>query len=181
MADRKPEALLVIGRITGCYGLKGWVRIHSYTEPADNFLKFGGWHIQRGGQYQPVEFDTGKYQGKGLVAHMVGVDDRTTAESFKGLEVAAPEAVLPELEEGEYYWRQLESLQVWAVEDDREILLGRVSYLLETGANDVLVVAPCTGSLDERERLIPYLPGDSVVNVDLKSDRILVNWFIDER
>ena len=67
---------LVIGRITGCYGIKGWVRIHSYTEPMENFLEFSGFKVQRRGAYETIEFDGGRRQGKGLVAHIRGVDDR---------------------------------------------------------------------------------------------------------
>ena len=114
------------------------------------------------------------------MAHIAGVDDRTLAESYKGLEVCIPESALPALPEGEYYWRDLQGLQVWCQEGERRVLLGVVDYLIETGANDVLVVAACEGSLDERERLIPYLPGNSVTRVDLEEGVIELDWFIDE-
>ena len=136
--------------------------------------------LKRRDGYEPVEFDSGKFQGKGLVAHIAGVDDRTLAESYKGLEVCIPESALPALPEGEYYWRDLQGLQVWCQEGERRVLLGVVDYLIETGANDVLVVAACEGSLDERERLIPYLPGNSVSRVDLQEGVIELDWFIDE-
>ena len=111
---------------------------------------------------------------------MAGVDDRTLAESYKGLDVVIARSALPALPEGEYYWRDLQGLQVWCHEGEGRVLLGRVDHLIETGANDVLVVAACEGSIDERERLIPYLPGDSVTGVDLASGVIEVDWFVDE-
>lgn len=172
--------MLVIGKITGCYGLKGWVKIHSYTEPLENFLEFGGWQLKRRDVYEAVEFDQGRRQGRGLVAHIAGVDDRTLAESYKGLEVAVPESALPPLPEGDFYWRELQGLQVWCQEGDRRVLLGTVDYLIETGANDVLVVKACPGSIDKRERLIPYLVGDSVTRVDLESGVLEVDWFVDD-
>ena len=72
---------LVVGKIAGCYGIKGWVKIHSYTDPQDNFLAYGGWMLRTRQGLQPVEFDAGRRQGKGLVAHIRGVDDRTAAEA----------------------------------------------------------------------------------------------------
>ena len=171
---------LVVGRITGCYGVKGWVKIHTYTDTPENFLGFGEWMVQRRGGPEPVEFDAGRPHGKGLVAHIAGVDDRTAAEAFRGLEVTVAAESLPALEEGEYYWHQLQGLQVWCTEGEERLLLGRVDYLIETGANDVLVIAPCEGSVDERERLVPYLPGDVVTRVDPEAGVIEVDWFIHE-
>jgi 16S rRNA processing protein RimM len=174
------NGMLVVGKITGCYGLKGWVKIHSYTEPRENFLGFGNWQLKRRGVYEEVEFDTGKRHGKGIVAHIAGVDDRTLAESFRGLEVSVPDSALPVLEDGEYYWRELQGLQVWCRNGEGRVLLGTVDYLIETGANDVLVVKACQDSIDKRERLIPYLPGDVVTRVDLEEAVLEVDWFLDE-
>jgi 16S rRNA processing protein RimM len=173
----------VVGKITGCYGIKGWVKIHSYTEPAENFLGFGNWQVKRRGGLEPIEFDVGRRQGRGLVAHIAGVDDRTLAESFKGLEIAVVGDCLPQLENGDFYWHQLQGLQVWCRGRDSEreerVLLGTVDYLLETGANDVLVVKACEGSIDDSERLIPYLPDDVVTRVDLEGAVIEVDWFLE--
>ncbi len=182
---------LVIGKIVGCFGIKGWVKIHSYTDPVENFLGYGTCTVRRGlGQgSESLEFDAGRQQGKGLVAHIKGVDDRTVAESYKGLEILVEAGQLAQLEEGEFYWRQLEGLQVWcrdasgqsgsAPGDDGPVLLGRVDHLIETGANDVLVVKPCEGSYDQRERLIPYLPDKVVTGVDLEKAVIEIDWFLD--
>jgi 16S rRNA processing protein RimM len=171
---------LVVGKITGCYGLKGWVKIHPYTESPENFIEFGAWQLKRRGVLEPVEFDVVKRQGRGLVAHIQGVDDRTLAESYRGAEIAVPASVLPLLPEGDFYWRDLQGLQVWCRNGDDRVLLGVVDYLIETGSNDVLVVKACEGSFDTRERLIPYLPGDTVVRVDLAGALIEVDWYIDE-
>ncbi len=179
----EPDAdLLPAGRITGCFGIKGWVKIEPYTDPAENFLGFGEWLLQRPAGPEPVEFDQGRRHGKGLVAHIRGVDDRTEAERYRGLVVAVPASRLPALAEGEYYWRELEGLQVWCREGGQgdAVYLGVVDHLLETGANDVLVVRPAEGSIDGREHLIPYLPGDVVTRVDTEAGVIEVNWFVEE-
>ncbi len=171
---------LVVGKITGCYGLKGWVKIYPYTESRKGFMEFGDWQLNRRGVLEVVEFDGVRPQGKGLVAHIRGVDDRTLAEHYRGLEIVVPVSALPALPVGDYYWRDLKGLQVWCSEGAQKVLLGTVDYLIETGANDVLVVKASAGSIDERERLIPYLPGDTVTRVDLEEALIEVDWFVDE-
>ena len=173
----EPGSTLVVGRITGWYGIKGWVKIHSYTEPAENFLAYSDYRLKRPRGIEPIEFDQGRRHGKGLIAHIAGVDDRTLAESYRGLEVLVPADALPDLEQDDYYWHQLQGLQVWCHEEgDEPVLLGTVDHLIETGANDVLVVKPCKGSIDETERLLPYLFGDVVTGVDLAAGRIDVDW-----
>jgi 16S rRNA processing protein RimM len=187
-----PGEMLVVGRITGSHGIRGWVKVHAYTEPLENFLEFGSWQLRRRDGLEPVEFDAGRRQGKGLVVHMKGVNDRTTAETFKGIEILVPATMMPALEEGDFYWRQLQGLAVWchpqgaqggqtaAGSAPEKVLLGTVDHLIETGANDVLVIRACEGSVDLRERLIPYLPGDVVTRVDLEAGVIEVNWYLEE-
>ena len=118
-----------------------------------------------------------------MVAHIAWVDDRTLAESFRGLNIVVEAGSLPTLEEGDFYWHQLQGMQVWGREpgtsDDR-VLLGTVDYLIETGANDVLVVRAGSGSVDDRERLIPYLPGEVVARVSLEQGVIEVDWYLEE-
>jgi 16S rRNA processing protein RimM len=180
MDETDPDKMLPAGEITGPYGIQGWVKIHSYTEPQDNLLRFNRWWLQRRGVMEPVALDAGRRHGKGLVAHIAGVDDRTRAEAYRGLQILVQAAQLPELAEGDYYWHQLQGLQVWCSEDSERVLLGTVDHLIETGANDVLVVKPSEGSVDDRERLIPYLPGEVVNRVDLEAAVIEVTWYIDE-
>ena len=177
------SGMLVIGRIGGCYGIKGWVKIHSFTDPAENFLGFESFKLKRRAGLEVVEFDGGRRQGKGLVVHIKGVDDRNSAESYKGLEVLVSEDQLPSLETGDYYWSQLQGLQVWCRDQEKSteerVLVGTVDQLIETGANDVLVVKACKGSIDRQERLIPYLPDDVVTRVDLDEGLIEIDWFLD--
>ena len=166
------DQTLVIGRIGGVYGIKGWVRILSYTEPAENLLGYRDWKVRRRGRWEAIEIDDGRQHAKGLIAHIAGVDDRDGAELLKGCDIAVSRGQLPQLDGDEYYWYQLEGLAVYA----GETLLGRVDHLMETGANDVLVVTGCEGSLDDRERLIPWIRGQVVKAVDLETGRIDVDW-----
>ena len=179
-SDTRAVETLVAGKITGCYGVKGWVKVHSYTEPMENFLAMGEWMLQRRQGLEPIEFDAGRRQGKGLVAHITGVDDRTAAEAFRGAGSGGcrDTACRPwnrEITTG----TSCRVCRSGAPRAKAGLLLGTVDCLLETGANDVLVVAACEGSLDGRERLIPYLPGDVVTRVDEASATIEVDWFQD--
>ena len=174
------DGYLTAGKITGCYGIKGWVRIHSFTDPMENFLGFGNWLLKRREGLTPIIFDSGKRHGKGIVAHIAGVDDRTAAEAFKGLEVLVEAERLPQLEEGDFYWHQLLGVRVWCQAVDGSVLLGEVDHLLDTGANDVLVLKPCEGSIDDRERLVPYLVDEVITRVDLEAGVMEVDWFPDE-
>jgi 16S rRNA processing protein RimM len=168
---------VVIGRITGVYGVKGWLKVHSFTEPLDNFLSYQNCFIQRQGQWQPLAIEAGRQHGKGLVIKLPGVDDPEAARAFSGCDVAVTVAELPALDEDEFYWHELAGLQVFVDHAERgRLLLGRVDHLFETGANDVLVVRPCEGSIDQRERLLPYLPEQVVLAIDLDAGTLQVDW-----
>lgn len=178
-----PADLVVIGRFTGTFGIKGWLKVYSYTEPLDNFLDYHYCQIQRQdqvdghGEWQPAQIAEGKIHGKGLVVRLKGVDDLDQAALYVGCDVAIASTQLPVLPENEYYWRQLVGLQVIVDHPQRgKLVLGRVDHLLETGANDVLVVKGDERSLDRRERLIPYLPEQVVFDIDLAAQTMRVDW-----
>jgi 16S rRNA processing protein RimM len=178
---------LCAGRITGAYGIKGWVKVHSYTDPASNLLDYEAWGLAATGsaelgreqapaglrQVKPL---AGRMQGKALVAQLPGVADRTAAEALRGTGIWLPADSLPALEAGDYYWRDLVGLKVITDFEGRSLLLGEVDHLLETGANDVLVLRPCAGSIDDRQRLLPYLPESVVREVDQAAGEMRVHW-----
>ena len=173
------ELYLPAGKIGGCYGVRGWVKIRSFTDPQENLLDYKSLFIKDKNSIEPLIFDIGRIHGKGLIAHINGVDNRERAEQFCGKEILLDASSLPELGEGEYYWRQLIGLRVWCICSDRLLLIGIVDHLLDTGANDVLVVSPCEGSVDLGERLIPYKLGDIVKRIDLVAGIIEIDWFLD--
>ncbi|GAB3377889.1 ribosome maturation factor RimM [Azotobacter armeniacus] len=167
--------LIVLGKITSVHGVRGEVKVYSFTDPIDNLLDYHRWTLKCGEELRQVELVRGRLQGRVLVAKLKGVDDRDEARALADFEICIPIAQLPRLDDGEYYWHQLEGLRVI---DQADQLLGRVEHLLETGANDVLVVRPCTGSLDDRERLLPYTE-QCVLQVDLAAGEIRVDWDAD--
>lgn len=169
--------LAVVGKITSVFGVKGWVKIHSYTEPMENLLGYSNCYLQRNGEWQLLVFEEVKYHGKGLVGLIKGVNDRELARLYCQCDIAVLKADMPELDNDDFYWHQLEGLEVIAMSTDSPpLLLGKVDHVMETGANDVLVVRPSKGSIDQRERLIPWIPEQVIQQVDLDAGTISVDW-----
>ncbi len=169
------EDLVVLGRITSVHGVRGEVKIYSFTDPVDNLLDYCQWMLKRDGEVKRMELVSGRLQGKVLVAKLKGLDDREVARTFAGFDICVPREQLPDLNDGEFYWYQLVGLKVINLQGQ---LLGRIDHLLETGANDVMVVKPCPGSLDERERLLPYTE-QCVQQVGLAAGEMRVDWDAD--
>jgi len=175
MSPAPAEDLVVIGKIVSVHGIKGDVKVYSFTEPVTNVLEYPRWTLRRDHEVKQVELASGRLQGKVLVAKLKGLDDREVARTYAGFEICVPRSQLPDLSDGEYYWYQLEGLKVI---DQAGQLLGAVDHLFETGANDVMVVKPCAGSLDDRERLLPYI-GQCVLSIDLAAGEMQVDWDAD--
>ena len=97
------------------YGLKGWVKIFSFTEPKEQIFNYQPWLIKKidsRDPLQPFEVQTVKVHGKGLIALPKNCQDRNQAQGYVGYEIWTDRKQLPILDDGEYYWRELEGLQV---------------------------------------------------------------------
>ncbi|HSH28449.1 MAG TPA: ribosome maturation factor RimM [Thiohalobacter sp.] len=158
---------VVLGRVSGLFGVRGWVKVYSHTEPRENIASYRRWYLQREGDWHPVRVEQGRRHGKGVVVKLAGVEDRDRAAALIGCDIAIDRDQLPPLPPGEYYWTDLEGLRVVTLEGTE---LGRVSHLFATGANDVMVV---TG---ERERLLPFVQPDIIRRVDPEQGLIEVDW-----
>lgn len=162
------DAYITVGRISGVYGVKGWVKVYSHTRPRENILRYSTWHLEQADDWQVQVLESGRSHGKAIVAKLKGCDDRDAAAALMGATIAVRREQLPQAAPGEYYWADLQGLDVVNLDG---IELGRVSHLLETGANDVLVVKQ--GKI---ERLIPFVMGDFVTDIDLDAGRMQVDW-----
>ncbi|MBT8093136.1 MAG: ribosome maturation factor RimM [Gammaproteobacteria bacterium] len=161
-----PEPV-VLGRITGFFGVQGWVKVFSYTEPREAVLDYKRWQLSKKGDWQSVSVAEGKRHGKTVIVRLDGYDDRDQAAALIGSEIGVPRDELPETDDGHYYWSDLEGLRV-VTKDGTDI--GKVDYFIETGANDVMVVR------GEQERLIPFVMNKVIVDVDLAGGLITVDW-----
>lgn len=168
MADRP----VVLGHVSGLFGVKGWLKVYSYTRPAFNLLEYEDWLIGRQDAWRPFRVLDARVQGKTLIAHLASgnneaLSDRDAALELIDLEIAVTRDQLPAPEPGEYYWFDLVGLDVVNRDD---VPLGRVKAMMETGANDVLVIQ------GERERLVPFVIGEIIEAVDLDAGRIVADW-----
>ena len=156
-----------MGRVTVPFGVRGWIKVHTLTDDPESLCDYPIWRLGRSGSWREMRVVASRMQGNVLVAQLEGVDDRDAAAALRGSDVAVLRAELPEAEEGEFYWADLVGLHVYTVD---AVDLGVVTGLLETGANDVLEVK------GDRERLIPFVIGPYVKEVDLDAGRITVDW-----
>lgn len=164
----KPAAdAVILGQITGLFGVKGWLKVFSYTDPREAVLNYGQWWLRRDGEWQAAGLKEGKRHGKSVIVHLDGIDDRDLATELLGCDIGIPRECLPDPEQGSYYWSDLEGLKVLHCDGTE---LGTVAYVMETGANDVLVTK------GEKERLIPFIADEIILDVDLAAGVIKVDW-----
>lgn len=160
--------LVTLGYVSGLLGVRGWVKVFSDTDPREGILGYQPWYIDRGKGWETWTVEQGRRQGHNVVAKLAGCDDReAAAELVKGVIAVRRDQLKDQLQPGEYYWTDLEGLEVVTIDGTE---LGRLERLFETGANDVMVVK------GERERLIPYLWDQVVREVDLDKQRMVVDW-----
>jgi 16S rRNA processing protein RimM len=160
---------ITLGKISGVFGVKGWIKVYSHTNPREGILDYSTWHLKQAGQWKAVKLKTGHKQGKTVVAKLIGVNDRNIAESMIGTEIAIKTVQLPRLNSNEYYWSDLAGLQVTDLSGE---IFGVVDYVFATGANDVLVVKKSDGS----ECLIPFIGDEVIKSVDLDKKTVQVDW-----
>lgn len=158
-----------MGRIVAPFGIQGWVKVEPLTAAPKNLLAYREWWIGDGTNWQGHEVAEARTQGRIVVARLAGCGDRDKAAGFRGRQVAVPREMLPQPQPSEYYWADLIGLKV-VNEAGRDF--GQVVRILETGANDVLVVQ------GERERLIPFI-ADVIAAVELQDGLMRVNWDAD--
>jgi 16S rRNA processing protein RimM len=158
---------LVIGRVVGLYGVKGWVKIHSYSRPRENIRNYSPWYLRMDQSLQRMDVTDIKEHGKGMVALLEGVSDRNAAMELLGTDILIRREQLPALGEGEHYWSDLIGMVVVTM---KGLGLGTVTDILETGANDVLVIR------GEREHMIPYVKGVYIMGIDIPRRCIQVDW-----
>ena len=161
------EEFITLGRINGVYGVKGWIKVYSFTSPIENILNYKTWQLSKNNQNKAVSLVGGKKHGKGIIAKLDGYDSREDIAVLLTSEIKVSRDLLPKLPQGEFYWRDLVGLKVLNLAN---VDFGRVDHVFDTGANDVLVVK------GDVERLIPFVQGQCIKKVDLNEGVILVDW-----
>jgi 16S rRNA processing protein RimM len=168
--EAQGQRLVILGRISGVHGVRGWVKVVSHTEPRANILGYERWLVRRPEGWETFTVTGGHGGGGKVIAQLEGVTTREQAAALIGADVAVLREALPATAAGEYYWTDLEGMTVC---DLAGRVLGRVERLFSTGANDVMVVR------GEREHLVPFVHGAVVREVDVAGREIRVDWDAD--
>jgi 16S rRNA processing protein RimM len=158
---------LIVGKIASTYGVQGWLKVVSYTEPTQGIADYTPWYLEENGGFEPIDVTEVREYGKGIIAKFVGYDNPEKARLMTGKRIAILRSQLPSLDKDEYYWSDLEGLTVI---DQNGVNLGQIVYIIETGSNDVLVVK------GETEHAIPYLLNDVIKSIDLANKIMRVDW-----
>jgi 16S rRNA processing protein RimM len=161
------DSRVAVGRIAGLFGVRGWVKVYSYTDPRDNVVGYSPWHLVIDGQSRQVKVLAGRAHGDGVVALIDGVQDRDAAAALVGAEIEVDRAVFGKAGRQQFFWTDLQGMKVQTLTGES---LGVVDHLFETGANDVMVV------VGERRHLVPFLFGRVVTGVDTEQRLITVDW-----
>ncbi len=165
MNGAEPE-LICVGHVLGAHGIKGWVRVFSNTSPRENVVAYSPWRVEVGDELKTLAVK-GRSQGKNILARLEGIENRDQAEALTGCKLFISQRQLPSLEEGEYYWNDLIGMRVESLAAEP---LGTIESMIETGADDVMVLK------GDRQRLIPFVIDDIVREVDLEGRRLVVDW-----
>ena len=167
MIDRQ----VIVGRVSGLFGVRGWVKIYSFTDPIENIFRYSPWHLRKENQSEKnardYEVVDSRRQGKGLIAQFSGIDDREKAVDLVGAEIFVERRQFAGTAPGEHYWADLVGLPVETVDGKS---LGLVDSLFATGANDVLVIE------GDQRYLVPFIAGQVVKDVDMEAGKIVVEW-----
>ncbi|MBC7751539.1 MAG: ribosome maturation factor RimM [Candidatus Saccharibacteria bacterium] len=182
-----PADRMKVGELRAAYGLQGWLWLYSDTDPISNIFDYQPWWVETRTGLRQMEVKRWRTQGKGLVVSLAGVLDRNGADLMMGATVWVDRNILPAAPVNEYYWSDLVGLNVYVFEpnetgaaaiDAEPVFIGAIHELFETGANDVIVVRPVAGSIDQTERLIPWHK-DIIRHIDMATRRMDVNWGMD--
>jgi 16S rRNA processing protein RimM len=164
------EKFIILAKIGKPFGLKGFLKLHTYTQDADSLLEYPTLFLQKKKTWTPCEFEATEWKGAQLFVKFPGMDSPEEANAFTNLLVGVPQSALPSIVGREYYWADLEGLTVVTQEN---FVLGKVLYLMDSGAGDLMVIK------GETEHVVPFVLDEVVLKVDLEKKIIEVNWSLD--
>lgn len=168
------DEYILLGKISGVHGIKGWVKVFSYTSPRVKIIEYSQWYFKdkKNQSWVSQKLIEGKEQGKNVIARLDKINYRDEAEALIGTEIGIHKDQLEVLAENEFFWRDLIGLSVETVEGKK---LGEIDWLFDTGSNDVIVIKDIEG-VDLKEHLLPYVFGDVIKSVNLKKSLMVVDW-----
>ena len=163
---------IYLGKITGAHGIKGWLKIQSFSSPPENILNYPSWIINNQGEEDFYSIEQGRKQNNKIVVKLEKIDDRNTAESLINSKIQILRSDLPKLSNENYYWSDLVGLSVL---NSEEKVIGKIESLIETGANDVMVII----TLKDERILIPFVMHEIIKEVSVEQNYIKIDWSIE--
>lgn len=165
---------VVVGQLGAVYGIKGWLKVNSFTDHPEGIFDYKPWLMKTGNSWREVQVAAWKRHGKGLICKLDHIEQREEAQLLTGNDIAVSAELFAPLPDDEFYWRDLIGCQVQNLQGYH---LGEVSQLMETGSNDVLVVkANAKDAFGQRERLIPFVEDQVIKSVDIAKRIIEIDW-----
>jgi len=173
MASSSSDALVVVGKVVGVHGIRGWLKIQSFTEPSTNLFDYSPWILQLHGQDYVCDDVSGQQHGKGLRAKLPDCNDRDAALKWRGASISVQRSVLPTIADDEFYWADLIGFRIVT---EAGVDLGRIVEMQATGANDVMIVEEVVADAKNKQRWLPFLQGQVIKQVN-RQDRVMtVDW-----
>ena len=181
---------VLVGRFGKVHGVRGWISVHSFTDPQENLFRYTPWYVRTSGSFSVLHQQQADVRhAKKKRVKLQRIDTPEQVAVLVNLDIFVAKNQLPQLSSGEYYWHQLQDLSVYlhvqhaaSSNDnmqDKPVLLGTITEFMRTGANDVMVVLPTPDSVVQKKHLIPYIPGHTIRQVDLDQRLVWVDWFLD--
>ncbi len=168
----KDDKKIYLGKITGVHGVKGWLKIQSFSSPPENILNYPQWIINNQGEEDFYSIEKGRKQNNKIVVKLEKIDDRNTAESLINSKIQILRSDLPKLPNENYYWSDLVGLSVL---NSEEKVIGKIESLIETGANDVMVIK----TAKDKRVLVPFVMHEIIKEVNVELNYIKIDWLIE--
>lgn len=160
------DSKVTLGKIVGHFGVKGWLKVLSYTKPREQIKKYQEIKIDNDHLKSDFKLEAWKIHGNHVLLKIEKFDNRDDACVFINSQIIIDRKNLPNLTEGQYYWNDLEGMEVQGIDGNK---IGKVSHMIETGSNDVMV-------MEDNKELIPFIFGQVVKKVDIEKNLIEVDW-----
>ncbi len=162
---------VVLARIGAPHGLRGSLKVYSYTSPVENIINFKNWWLDEGAKLSCREVKSIHQHDKYFIVNLEGINSREQAQLLVTKEVKVLRSELPQIATNEYYYSDLENLAVYNLQQE---YLGTIANCFTTGANDILEIVQ-----GDKQIFVPFIMDQYVMNVDLSQRRVLVDWAVD--